>query len=69
MEVKIIPAIICLLMFGLFAAPILTHILNVGNIAGMLISGILTLIFIDEHVIEQGEQKDLTERDQHKKDR
>ncbi len=46
MEVKIIPAIICLLIFGLFAAPILTHILNVGNIVGMLISGILTLIFI-----------------------
>ena len=46
MEVKIIPALICLLVFGLFAAPIMTNILNIGNAAGMFISGILTFIFI-----------------------
>lgn len=46
MEVKIIPLIISLGLLVLFACPIPMGILNIGNAAGIIISGIMTGICI-----------------------
>lgn len=46
MEIKVIPALLCLGVFLIFAMPLSIGIINLGNCAGMGISGALLLIFI-----------------------
>lgn len=46
MDIKIIPALLCLGLFLIFALPLSVGIVNLGNCAGMGVCGILTLIFI-----------------------
>ncbi|MCR4796097.1 MAG: YdcF family protein [Ruminococcus sp.] len=46
MDIKIIPALLCLGLFLIFAMPLSVGIVNLGNCAGMGVCGILTLIFI-----------------------
>ena len=45
-EVKIIPALISFALLLVFIAPLFKHIVNIGNIFGMAVSGALTLAFI-----------------------
>lgn len=46
MEIKIIPALLAIGMFIIFACPLFMGILNAGNGAGMLISAVLASVFI-----------------------
>ena len=46
MDVKIIPALLSLAMFILFACPVPMGIMTAGNGAGMLISAVLTAVFV-----------------------
>ncbi len=46
MNVKIIPALLSLSMFLIFACPLPMGILNAGNGAGMLITAVLTAVFV-----------------------
>ena len=46
MEIKVIPALLCLALFLIFAMPLGVGIINLGNCAGIGICGMLTLIFI-----------------------
>ena len=45
MDIKIIPALLFLGLFLLFAAPVFVGIINLGNGAGMAVSAALSLIF------------------------
>jgi uncharacterized SAM-binding protein YcdF (DUF218 family) len=46
MDIKIIPALLCLGLFLIFALPLGMGIINLGNCAGMGVSGIFMLIFV-----------------------
>lgn len=46
MEVKIIPAVLSLVLFCIFISPVFMGILNIGNAVGMLVSGLMTVVFI-----------------------
>ena len=46
MDAKLIPAGICLGLFLLFAAPVLKGIINLGNGAGMVVTALLTAVFL-----------------------
>lgn len=46
MEIKVIPALLCLGLFLIFVLPLGFGIINLGNCAGMVICGMLTLIFM-----------------------
>ena len=46
MDIKIIPFILFLGLFLLFAAPVLTGIINLGNGVGMAVSAVMMLIFL-----------------------
>ena len=46
---RAIPAAISLVLFGFFFAPVFFHILNIGNISGMILSTIIFLFNIFHH--------------------
>ena len=46
MDIKIIPALLCIGVFLIFAMPLSVGIINIGNGAGMTVSAVLALIFI-----------------------
>lgn len=46
MAIRIIAALLSFALFWLFALPIPMGIINAGNVAGMLVSAVLTLIFV-----------------------
>ena len=47
MDIKIIPALLCIGVFLIFAMPLSVGIINIGNGAGMTVSAVLALIFIN----------------------